>query len=420
MKMVQRWVSIFLSAAILSTLVACSTADDKGQTQLAGTQAPAGSVQELFGSSLFVGDSIIGGLTNDDQLPEANVMGGLGATVQSTLDNVEEIKIRKPSYVFLSMGQNDLAEPLEEAKKTFLQQYSRLVDRIKELLPATRVYVLSITPVDAASPVGAFRNPQIETFNAALQKMAIEKGVYYIDLAPIFRQHKIQYDEDGSHFTNAFYPILLGYLKEWTDLAHQPRGPAVTDSNEAYKAAFRDSVFLGDSILGALSYLNKLDPANVIAPSGATLDLALLNVEKLAIQAPEHVFILLGSNDIRFSNKQEFVERYRQLIGSIRNKLPKAKLHILSIPAVAEEAQKLEPRYANITDFNQALEQLADEVNVEYVDLSPLFAANKIHYADNGVHFKPDFYPLLLDYLKGLVKQGDGRLVGKRQTAPTF
>ncbi|MFD3274033.1 GDSL-type esterase/lipase family protein [Paenibacillus dendritiformis] len=257
MKMVQQWVSIFLSAAILLPLVACGAADDKGQTQLAATQAPAGSVQELFGSSLFVGDSIIGGLTNDDLLPEANVMGGLGATVQSTLDNVEEIKSRKPSYVFLSMGQNDLAEPLEEAKKTFVQQYSRLVDRIKELLPAARVYVLSITPVDAASPVGAFRNPQIETFNEALQKMAIEKGVDYIDLAPIFRQHKIQYDEDGSHFTNAFYPILLGYLKEWTDLAHQPRGPAVTDSNEAYKAAFRDSVFLGDSILGALSYLPR-------------------------------------------------------------------------------------------------------------------------------------------------------------------
>ncbi|GMX64995.1 hypothetical protein Elgi_42650 [Paenibacillus elgii] len=303
----------------------------------------------MFGSSLFVGDSIIGGLTNDDLLPEANVMGGLGATVQSTLDNVEEITSRKPSHVFLSMGQNDLGEQPEEAKKTFVQQYTRLVDRIRELLPAARVYVLSITPVDAASPVGAFMNPQIETFNAALQKMAKEKGVDYSDLAPIFRQRKIQYDEDG----------------------------------------------------------NKLDSANVIAPSGATLALALQNVEKLASRAPEHVFILLGSNDIRLSDKQEFVERYRQLIGSIRNKLPKARLHILSIPPVAEEALKGEPRYANITDFNKELKQLADEVEIDYVDLSPLFAANKIHYANNGVHFKPDFYPLLLDYLK-------------RQTAPTF
>ncbi|WP_409177759.1 GDSL-type esterase/lipase family protein [Brevibacillus fortis] len=129
-----------------------------------------------------------------------------------------------------------------------------------------------------------------------------------------------------------------------------------------------------------------------------------MNVEKLASRAPEHVFILLGSNDIQLSDKQEFVERYRQLIGSIRNKLPKTKLHILSIPPVAEEALKQVPQYTNIPDFNQALEQLADEVKVDYVDLAPLFSANKIKYADNGVHFKPDFYPLLLDYLKGLVK----------------
>lgn len=404
MKMVQRWVCIFLSAAILSALVACGSADDKGQTQLATTQAPTASVQELFGSSLFVGDSIIGGLTNDDLLPEANVMGGLGATVQSTLDNIEEITSRKPSHVFLSMGQNDLGEPSEEAKKTFVQKYTQLVDHIRELLPATRVYVLSITPVDAASPFGASMNPQIESFNAALQKMAKEKGIDYIDLAPLFQQHKIQYDEDGSHFTNTFYPILLSYLNERTDLANQARGPAITDTNEAYKTAFKHSVFLGDSILGALSYLNKVDTANVIAPSGATLSLALMNVEKLASRAPEHVFILLGSNDITLSDKQEFVESYRQLIGSIRNKLPKAKLHILSIPPIAEDARKQVPQYANITDFNQALEQLADEVKVDYVDLSPVFAANKIQYADNGVHFKPHFYPLLLDYLKGLVQ----------------
>ena len=112
-------------------------------------------------------------------LPEANVMGGLGATVQTTLDYVEEIVSRKPSQVFLSMGQNDLGEPLEEAKKTFGQQYALLVDRINELLPAARVYVLSITPIEEASPVSTLMNPQIETFNEVLQKMAKEKGVSY-------------------------------------------------------------------------------------------------------------------------------------------------------------------------------------------------------------------------------------------------
>lgn len=74
MKMIQRWVSIFLSTVILSTLVACSAADDTEQSQLATTQEPVNGVQELFGSSLFLGDSIIGGLTNEDLLPGANAL----------------------------------------------------------------------------------------------------------------------------------------------------------------------------------------------------------------------------------------------------------------------------------------------------------------------------------------------------------
>ncbi|MGG3505253.1 hypothetical protein ABES58_07200 [Paenibacillus lautus] len=40
MKMIQRWVSIFLSTVILSTLVACSAADDTEQSQLVTTQEP--------------------------------------------------------------------------------------------------------------------------------------------------------------------------------------------------------------------------------------------------------------------------------------------------------------------------------------------------------------------------------------------
>lgn len=75
MKMIQRWVSIFLSTVILSTLVACIAADDTGQSELGTTQEPVGGVQELFGSSLFVGDSIIGGLTNEDLLPVQTLWG---------------------------------------------------------------------------------------------------------------------------------------------------------------------------------------------------------------------------------------------------------------------------------------------------------------------------------------------------------
>lgn len=43
--------------------------------------------------------------------------------------------------------------------------------------------------------------------------MAKEKGEDYIDLSPIFWQHKTQYGEDGSHFTNACYPNPAGLME---------------------------------------------------------------------------------------------------------------------------------------------------------------------------------------------------------------
>lgn len=36
------------------------------------------------------------------------------------------------------MGQNDLGEPSEGARKTFVQHYTQLVDHIRELLQAAR------------------------------------------------------------------------------------------------------------------------------------------------------------------------------------------------------------------------------------------------------------------------------------------
>ena len=57
------------------------------------------------------------------------------------------------------------------------------------------VYTLSIRPVDAILTLSAFMPPQIEPFKAALEQMAKKKRADYIDLAPIFREHKMQYDE---------------------------------------------------------------------------------------------------------------------------------------------------------------------------------------------------------------------------------
>ncbi|MCC3372894.1 GDSL-type esterase/lipase family protein [Cohnella sp. REN36] len=180
----------------------------------------------------------------------------------------------------------------------------------------------------------------------------------------------------------------------------------------AYKTIFQYSVFLGDSITEALSYHDILEEFNVVAGAGTTTELSLEggDVDKLAERNPQHVFIMLGSDDILLppqitdNPKQYSLKFYAKLIDSIKEKLPKASITVLPVTPVTPEAEKLEPRYKNINDYNQGLKELANKEQVGFVDLSSIFTDSQDLYSADGVHFKPKFYTRMLDLLKDRVK----------------
>lgn len=170
----------------------------------------------------------------------------------------------------------------------------------------------------------------------------------------------------------------------------------------SYEAQYRTTVFLGDSITEGLSYHDVLDEDNVLAGAGKTAEFALENIDDLVGRKPERVFIHLGSDDILWPTddpKAYSLTHYAQLIDRIKAKLPKAKITLLSVTPVTADAEKAEPRYRNIGDYNEGLRALAAEEQAGYVDLSPLVAEHADLYDTDGIHFQAAFYPILLDYL---------------------
>ncbi|MEK4514439.1 GDSL-type esterase/lipase family protein [Paenibacillus sp. FSL H8-0122] len=183
-------------------------------------------------------------------------------------------------------------------------------------------------------------------------------------------------------------------------------------NSTSYKTIFKNSVFLGDSITEALSYHDILDDFNVVAGAGKTTELSLAggDADKLAERNPQHVFIMLGSDDILLppqitdNPKQYSLKFYAQLIDSIKEKLPKASITVLPVTPVTAEAEKVEPRYKNIDDYNQGLQELAGKKQIGFADLSSIFADSTHFYSSDGIHFKPEFYTRMLDLLKAQVK----------------
>ncbi|MGG1518436.1 GDSL-type esterase/lipase family protein [Paenibacillus oryzisoli] len=194
------------------------------------------------------------------------------------------------------------------------------------------------------------------------------------------------------------------------DQNNNGQAPASTASESAagsppssYEALYRTSVFFGDSITEGLSYHDVLNEENVLAGAGKTAEFALRDIDTLVGRMPERVFIQLGSDDILWptDDPQTYsLTHYAQLIDLIQTKLPKTEITLLSVTPVTADAEKAEPRYRTIGNYNEGLKALAAQEQVGYVDLSPLVAEHSDLYDNDGIHFKAAFYPLLLDRLK--------------------
>ena len=112
-------------------------------------------------------------------------------------------------------------QAIQMAKEDFISAYGRLVDTLRQQHPDAIVYVQSILPVTADYEKRADAvtdNATIDEYNEALMAMAEEKGVYYLNVAEIFKDETgALFSEasptDGIHFGATWYRKWFDYLR---------------------------------------------------------------------------------------------------------------------------------------------------------------------------------------------------------------
>ncbi len=168
-------------------------------------------------------------------------------------------------------------------------------------------------------------------------------------------------------------------------------------------AQFKNSVFMGDSIVEGFAVNEILPNESVMAGAGATAGYIYEEyMDDLAEKKPNNVFIMLGSDDMLMpvdDPKALFESDLRKLINKIKKEVPDAKIYLQSITPVTQEALKQEPRYERIEEYNELLKGLAGKLSVDYIDIGALAKENPNLFAEEGVHFKKEFYQLWLKKL---------------------
>jgi lysophospholipase L1-like esterase len=155
----------------------------------------------------FAGDSHIAGTPFSEVFSPVRNRGIGGDTTAGLLLRLDEITARRPESLFLLIGTNDVARQVPVSE--IVDNYRQILARIKRDSSDTRLFVVSIPPVNQAIFKAAVdRKPTIQSLNKELKALAATEGATFIDLWPVLADGtgnlKAEFaDTDGLHLNLA-------------------------------------------------------------------------------------------------------------------------------------------------------------------------------------------------------------------------
>lgn len=172
---------------------------------------------------VFLGNSITDGTDWNEllKLPTARNRGISGDITFGVLERLDEVTEGKPAKVFILIGINDISRNIPDS--VILDNYKRMIRRIKAASPTTKIYFNTLLPVNNTFGSRAHFNKDehIQHINEELKKLGAVEKITVIDIHDKFLDADKRLDKtltyDGLHLNGEGYTrwaaILKPYLK---------------------------------------------------------------------------------------------------------------------------------------------------------------------------------------------------------------
>ena len=116
---------------------------------------------------------------------------------------------------------------------------------------------------------------------------------------------------------------------------------------------------------------------------------------------PSTIFLTFSANNILSYDQyvDSFISDYTDIINRLKANIPYARIYVQGIlpcdPAFVDEY----PYYHYRDEYNARLEEMCNDLGVNYFDVSFILEAHPDIYSDDGIHPRWPFYPLWLTYM---------------------
>ena len=179
---------------------------------------------------------------------------------------------------------------------------------------------------------------------------------------------------------------------------------------------FDDALFIGDSHTDGFRDYAGLDNATYYTKNGLTVwsifekpfieqnGKTVTLEQALSNQRFAKIYLMLGINELGSGTTESFAEQYGLVIAKIRELQPEALIFIQSIfHTTQEKSDSTFFKNETIDARNSAIALLADNTNVFYLNVNPVFdddsGALRADYSGDGVHVMAPYYVEWKDYL---------------------
>lgn len=167
-------------------------------------------------------------------------------------------------------------------------------------------------------------------------------------------------------------------------------------------------VFLGDSLTDEARW-NEIFPGLKTFNRGVSADRTehvLARLDQITKAKPYMIFIMIGTNDLRYGVKQEtIISNYRKILTLIKNKSPKTTIFVQSLlPRRAEFQERIE-------SINDELFLLSKESDCAYINLYSAFldkdGSIKNEYSNDELHLLGAGYLKWKELIEPYIKLDD-------------
>ena len=172
-------------------------------------------------------------------------------------------------------------------------------------------------------------------------------------------------------------------------------------------------MFFGNSITAGSDFQKEFPNLSIInlGLPGDDLVGMMFRVPMIQEVNPKVIFIMAGANDLFLISEQLFIERYGNLLKTIKDSIPQANIVVESILPMNHEKKKDALSSDVIVSANKSLRILAGEHGCGFINLYDLYSENNempSNLTRDGIHLYPHAYDrwseAITPYLKKYIK----------------